>query len=107
MQLIDTDKKYRVDGRPGIAWRVLGYVQEMSEPEWELSCCEDEEVQDMCDHSSDMCWIFKQPELIDDFSMVRAVMVGDDEIHEISAFDLVPIEDDEYCHECGQIGCGW
>lgn len=38
---------------------------------------------------------------------VRAVMVGDDYEHVVDVSDLVPIDDNEYCSGCGQIGCSW
>jgi len=40
-----------------------------------------------------------------DPQMVRAVMVGDDKVHTVDKDDLRLIADDDYCHECGQIGC--
>jgi hypothetical protein len=38
-------------------------------------------------------------------SLVRAVMVGDDKVHHVDIDDLVLLDDDAYCHECGQVGC--
>lgn len=35
------------------------------------------------------------------------VMVGDGEVHQIDEFYLRPLEDDQFCHGCGQIGCKW
>lgn len=32
-------------------------------------------------------------------------MVGDDRVHLVDPDDLTKIEDDDYCHECGQVGC--
>lgn len=34
-------------------------------------------------------------------------MVGDDRDHEVAADELEPINDDEFCGGCGQIGCSW
>lgn len=34
------------------------------------------------------------------------VMVGDDREHVIDVDDCIPIDDNDYCHVCGQIGCG-
>lgn len=34
------------------------------------------------------------------------VMVGDDRPHHVDRHDMTPLEEDEFCHECGQIGCG-
>jgi hypothetical protein len=36
---------------------------------------------------------------------VLMVMVGDDRKHSIDPEDVETIEEDDYCHECGQIGC--
>ena len=38
-------------------------------------------------------------------SHVRAVMVGDDRVHEVDKDDLVLLDEDAYCSECGQVGC--
>ena len=35
-----------------------------------------------------------------------AVMIGDDRKFSIEPSDVSPIADTEYCHTCGQIGCG-
>lgn len=69
---------------------------------WELACCEDDE--EMCDHSSDMCWIYTEPQPEDDFSIAVVVMVGDDWEHEIDVTDLIPLNAEQVC-SCGQIGC--
>lgn len=37
--------------------------------------------------------------------LVKAVMVGDDQVYEIDAADLRKIDEDDYCHVCGQVGC--
>jgi hypothetical protein len=33
------------------------------------------------------------------------VMVGDDTIHSIDPEDVEVLNEDEFCSECGQIGC--
>jgi len=38
---------------------------------------------------------------------VVCIMVGDDRRFSIEKEDLVPIEREEYCGCCGQIGCCW
>lgn len=42
----------------------------------------------------------------EDRSRVRAVMVGDDEVHIVDVEDLHVIPEDGFCRGCGQIGCG-
>lgn len=37
---------------------------------------------------------------------VVAVMVGDDRKHVIDRGDLINLDEDDYCHTCGQVGCG-
>ena len=41
-----------------------------------------------------------------DGETVRAVMIGDDQVHELFRSELEEIAREEYCGECGQIGCG-
>jgi hypothetical protein len=37
--------------------------------------------------------------------MVLAVMIGDDHRHRVDEEDLEPLPREDYCGECGQIGC--
>lgn len=37
---------------------------------------------------------------------VYVIMVGDDQEHLVDFDDLTIIDEDEYCGQCGQIGCG-
>ena len=39
--------------------------------------------------------------------MLVCVMVGDDSEHIVDPDDCTPIDDDDYCGSCGQLGCGW
>ena len=40
---------------------------------------------------------------------IVAVMVGDDHLWSLDphGVDIVPLDDDEYCSCCGQVGCRW
>lgn len=78
---MDFDKRYRVDEYNGIAWYLLGY-ELIQDEDYEWSGIE-----------------YENPE------RVRAVMVGDDRIFVFDVDQLTPLDDDEYCPECGQIGC--
>lgn len=80
---LDFDAVYRVESRPGIAWRIKRY-QTVRVWDNEKGWFEDEE----------------------DHEWVLAVMVGDDQEHEVEVADLTKIGENSYCHECGQIGCG-
>ena len=97
---IDTDGRYKVLNHGGVAWRVLGPSKVWTEESWEIVCEEND-----CDHDSDMCYVYNEPEKEDDPFMVDCVMVGDDEVWSFYTDDLTMISDEEYCRECGQIGC--
>jgi hypothetical protein len=75
------DSRYRVEGYDGIAFYPLGY-ELIQEEDYEWSGIEYENK-----------------------SRVRMVMVGDDRIHTVDIEDITELQDDEYCPECGQIGC--
>lgn len=60
-----------------------------------------------------VAWVIDRPCVYEDedgceqeTGMVIAHMVGDDRPHMVDPEDLVPIEDEDYCPGCGQIGCG-
>ena len=97
---IDFDAYYRVEGWGGIACHLVGYAKTTREPEAEL-VCEDED----CEHEEFYCWSMPDPFEEDDTSFVRAIMVGDDTVHLIDVEDLRPLAREEFCGECGQIGC--
>ena len=78
----DTDKYYKVADMPGVAWYTLGPVKVRDE-DYEWTGIE-----------------------TDDENMVQMVMVGDDRVHHVDKADLTEIDEDEFCHGCGQIGCG-
>ena len=71
---------YRVKGYEGIAWRVYG---------WETVPDEDTE------------WTgINTPT-----GRVVARMIGDDRLFTFEPDEIEPLEREEYCSECGQIGC--
>jgi len=72
---------YTADGwGAGIAWRVRG---------WETEPDDDTEWSGMENRTG----------------KVIAVMVGDDRQFSFDPDDLTPLDDDDFCHECGQVGC--
>lgn len=71
---------YTVDGHGGVAWYALGWETEPDE-DTEWSGCEN--------HTGN----------------VVLVMVGDDHLWAFDPEDIHAVERDEYCGECGQIGC--
>jgi hypothetical protein len=72
---------YRVQGWPSVAVVALG---------WETEPDEDTE------------WSGYEVRT----GSVLVVMVGDDVRHAIDPTDLLPLGEREFCHSCGQIGCG-
>jgi hypothetical protein len=72
---------YRIAGWGAIAFRVLG---------WETKPDEDTD------------WSGYEVRT----GRVLAVMVGDDYRHSVDPDGLTPLASDEFCHSCGQIGCG-
>jgi hypothetical protein len=71
----------RVKGWRGVAFNILGPAQEVRQ---------DEDGSEYLD---------------DDEDQVRVVMVGDDKVHIVDKDDCTEIPEEDYCHECGQIGC--
>lgn len=97
---LDFSKRYAVQSYPGIAFRIQRYLEE---PHFdEFLVCDDED----CWHEFETCYVVDSYTDIN-YGMVVAIMVGDDREHIIDVDELTPIEDDDYCGGCGQIGCGW
>jgi hypothetical protein len=76
---VDTDTRYRVKGRDGVAWYIARGCDQFADED-ETDCLHGE--------------------------CVIMVMVGDDVGWHTQASELIEINDDEYCGGCGQIGCG-
>lgn len=74
-------KAYQVDGYRGIAWYVLGWQTEPDE---------------------DTYWTGYENRT----GKVVCVMVGDDRHFAFEPSEITPLEREEYCGVCGQIGCG-
>lgn len=72
---------YTVQGHRDVAWRVYGWETEPDE-DTEWSGYENRTGRVVC------------------------VMVGDDRKFTFDPEDLTPLDDLDYCAECGQIGCG-
>ncbi len=71
---------YTVDSYRGIAWHVYG---------WELEPTEDTEWDGIEVRTG----------------KVVCVMVGDDRRFTFDPEDVTPLDDLDYCTECGQVGC--
>ncbi len=72
---------YTVDGYSGVAWRVYG---------WELESRMNDEFDDVEEVRT---------------GRVVCVMVGDDRRFTFEPEDLTPLNEEDYCGSCGQIGC--
>jgi hypothetical protein len=73
---------YTVKGdRNAVAWHVLG---------WETAADEDTEWTGIEERTG----------------RIVCVMIGDDAHHVYDLDDVVPLAREDYCGECGQIGCG-
>jgi hypothetical protein len=86
------DRAYAAKGHRGVAWRVLGWEVEPGPSEWF-----DKETRE---------WVTDEEPAPVQTGKVVAVMVGDNQRFVFDLDDLKPIDDDAYCDECGQIGCG-
>lgn len=85
--MIDFDARYEVEGYGGIAFYLVGYA------EHEELYFDEFLEQEML-------------ETVEDDTMVRAVMVGDDREFIVGVDEISEINDEDYCSGCGQIGCG-
>ncbi len=94
--LPDVNKRYKVSHYPGVAFYVRGWPQRWEADEYLVT---DDGGEEVYVESSDGEWVDDVGE------MVEMVMVGDDRGHLIDLNDISVLDDDEYCSECGQIGC--
>jgi hypothetical protein len=95
---LDLSAYYSVAGYEGISFYLRGYATEWTEEEWIY----DGEG----DPDDEGSYLYNEPEEVESTSMVRAVMVGDDRVHLIDVADLTLLDEEDFCHGCGQIGCG-
>lgn len=77
---LDPEQTYRVAGWSGIAFRYLG---------------------DEAEPDGDTQWTG----IYEPTGRVLMVMIGDGRVWTIDPEDVTPINEDDYCPECGQIGC--
>jgi hypothetical protein len=96
-EILEPGARFSVRGFGGIAFYCVGYSTYWTEEAWTY-CGEG-------DPDDEASYLYDEPEEVEDLDFVRMVMVGDDEVHVVDVSDLVPIEADDYCSVCGQIGC--
>jgi len=91
----DFDARYRVEGWSGIAWHAWNYeIKQVP-----IECLvEDEFGNEFFCESGD----YEEEE---NKERVVCTMVGDDAKHTFEIELLTKLEEDEFCPECGQIGC--
>jgi len=96
-EAMNNDTVYRVRNWPAVAVRVVGYPQQ-----WEPDMClmTDDDGNEWEEETGEGEWV-------DDTECgdVLVVMVGDDRKHRVAKTDLLPLDELDYCTECGQIGC--
>ena len=93
----DFNAHYTVDGYKGVAWYASKYATYTK-----FTCdlvCEDDD----CEHD-DLCYFYNEWKEIDTDRVVM-VMVGDNREFIFDVSDVQAIAEEDYCSECGQIGC--
>lgn len=105
---LDRKARYKVKGHEGIAFFIRGFPERW-EPYTALVECSDED----CDCHEDENELHEEDtgegewvEQDETCGRVIVTMVGDDGKHEVDIEDLTKLKGDEYCHSCGQVGCG-
>lgn len=92
MNKLDMNARYSVKGFSGIAFYIYGYPKI-----WESFSFFDEYL-DM--EIGDGEWVEDK-----ESGNILVVMVGDDHKWTVSTNDLTELNNADYCHGCGQIGC--
>lgn len=95
---VDFEQFYTVKGWGGIAFWLKGWATDTREVE-DWSCGDAQHFHD------DDCEVQWDIESYDRDDAVMGVMVGDDMPHWIDVDDLIPLAREDFCGECGQVGC--
>lgn len=104
-------RAYKVKGHGGVAWRVRGWEVENVYEEYEDECVfcigSGERKGEICEHCNGdgKMWMQDEESTARRTGKVVCVMVGDDHKWTFEPEDITPLEREEYCGECGQIGC--
>ncbi len=94
----------RVRGFSGVACRVVGPETIPGEHEIECSTCAGCGVEH-CDECDGAGYTYDEEPEPTETGRVLVVMVGDDHRHAVDPDACTPIAREDYCGECGQIGC--
>lgn len=92
---LDFKARYRVAGWNGVAFFLRGYATTQDAVMYYFT--NEAGEQDEAESG--------EYETVEDRDHVIAVMVGDDRKRKVSVDDLTVLEEEDYCHVCGQIGC--
>lgn len=101
MEPLAPGARVTVAGYSGVAWSIQG-----PEKVWDpiVAILADDEGNEWEEDTGEGEWV------PGDGSRVVAIMVGDDRPFTFDREDCTRIAEDDYCHECGQVGCrgdGW
>lgn len=84
-----------VKGYSGVAFWLDDWAKEVK----------DEMFSFIDDETGEVFWGWDEVEVVSD-SMVECYMIGDDRKFVVDIQDLTPININDFCGSCGQIGCG-
>jgi hypothetical protein len=112
---LDFGTAYRIAGWSGVAWRAIGYATVWTDERWEYLGDEDDPDAGCDDYyertgyyypdENPANYLYFEPEQVEDRTRVRVVMIGDDQVFTVDVDDCLPLSREDYCGECGQIGC--
>ena len=93
----------------GVAWQFIGHPIERSEPVFVADCIQRvlEDTGEPIDEThecDDSCGYWDYEDMIRDDQAI-VCMVGDDRWSTYDIAELTALPREEYCGECGQIGC--
>lgn len=91
--------RYKVKGHPGVAFFISGYPKYW-EPYNYYAVNPETHLEYLVEDPIGGEWIEDR-----ESNRVFVTMVGDDHRFEVDKNDLIPLDDSEYCQDCGQTGC--
>lgn len=95
----------KVKGWKGIAFYVVGHPQ-TRRPEYVYVTDTDEDTGEETEQEYlDIDFQYSEGEMVDDTDRYIVVMVGDDRKHIVDVDDCEEISGEDFCSECGQMGC--
>lgn len=97
--------RFKIDGYDGVAFYIYQWTQKAVPVSSHIEIAGEEDYT----NSYAVEEVIDEWEWVDDpdSEMMEVCMVGDDHVHTVDISEMTLIDDDEYCSNCGQIGCGW